>query len=111
MIEVNEGDGRIDWDHAVLGNARFIDLQGNEIYLNNISPVFFTGKLKINRSIDGNVLSVNHVQYRYGLGLHSPEYVYYKTDKKYKQFKAEVGVDDETEGRPTSTFKLLFYKL
>jgi alpha-galactosidase len=53
------------------------------------------GTSQANKSIDGNPLRINGVEYERGFGTHSPGQFYIKTGKGARSFKALVGIDDE----------------
>lgn len=47
------------------------------------------------RSVSGKTLRVGGVEYRRGLGVHSRCVLKYALDKKYRSFRASIGIDDE----------------
>lgn len=62
--------------------------------------------LHINKSVDGNTLSVGNRKYANGLGTHANSIVEYTIPKNVTRFSTYYGLDDEV-GRAEVTFELL----
>jgi hypothetical protein len=90
------GDICSDWSAGATFTAG-----GN--YLSNLNWTYMTngwGPAEKDRangewnSGDGQILSINGVQYQKGLGVHAPSEVRYVLNGAYSWFQAEIGVDD-----------------
>ena len=57
-----------------------------------------------NRSIDGHVLKIAGREYRRGVGTHSVSSVTVYLGGGCRQFKADIGVDDDTQGKGSVEF-------
>lgn len=56
---------------------------------------------------DGNVITLNGVEYSRGLGVHAQSTVKYNLDAKYDRFLCDVGVDDEVGSAGSVIFTVL----
>ena len=76
------------------------NLKVNQILLVDI-PISYSqqdyGKLNINKSIDGKILSANSRRYKYGLGTHANSTIHYKLPANASTLSASVALDDEVE--------------
>jgi len=78
------------------------------VYLSDLKPVSATqgwGKLGLDKSTDGNVLTIGGEKFKKGLGTHAESAIEYEIDEEYEAFSAYVGVDQET-GNGTVSFEL-----
>lgn len=91
------------------------DVPTGAVYVSGLVPTSVTsgyGPIGTNQSNgenganDGTTLSIGGVKFAKGLGVHVPSVITYKLDKKYKQFVAYVGVDDEVGARGAVQFKV-----
>ena len=64
------------------------------------------GNLQINRTFDGNRLSVGRRRYAEGLGTHANSEIHYEIPRGAREFSFIFGVDDEVGGR--SPFVVIF---
>ena len=60
-----------------------------------------------NRSVDGNPLRLGGVEYRRGIGTHTPGEFRIQLDGGSSRFTAEVGIDDEVGDLGTAVFKVI----
>jgi len=70
----------------------------NERLLSSLPQVSAIQAIKhpqIDRSVDGNPLSVSNVTYAYGIGTHAPSQLTYDLPPEATAFHFKVGVDDE----------------
>jgi hypothetical protein len=67
------------------------------------------GALGMDKSVEGNPLSVGGKFYAHGLGTHASSKLIYNLDGNYERFEALVGVDDEMRsfGKSSVIFKVL----
>ncbi len=65
------------------------------------------GKPKAGKSIDGNGLKIGGKAFADGIGTHAESVFPLKLDGKATEFRASVGVDDETGGKGSVEFKLI----
>ncbi len=56
------------------------------------------------RSIQGKPLSIGGRRFKHGVGTHAPSSLYILLDGRTRRFVAQVGVDDETNGRGSVRF-------
>ena len=105
-------------EHAFLNEATLygIDAQGaadetapygytmDSVYVSDLEPVEpitqgWAGKTPgIDKSIEGNPITVGGIVYEKGLGLHANSEAVYNLDGKYTRFQAIAGIDDEVGG-------------
>lgn len=81
---------------------------GCVVYLSELKPasyrhVPYVGRTRFvlarDRSIGGRRLRLRGKVFRHGIAMHSRSEVTYQLDRKYRTFRAWVGIDDETGGR------------
>jgi alpha-galactosidase len=53
------------------------------------------GKTQVNKSFDGNTITIREQKFERGLGTHAPSQLVLNLDGKAQRFSATVGVDDE----------------
>ena len=75
-------------------------------------PVSFArqdaGSLQINRTVEGNPLSVGRRRYAEGLGTHANSDIHYQMPRGAREFSFSIGVDDEVAGKsPGVIFSVL----
>lgn len=83
-------------------------LSSNQHLLVDITPVHHQqgyGKLQINRSVDGNVLSVGHKRYAFGFGTHLNSVIDFELPETVTQFSFIAGVDNEV-GKIQANFQV-----
>jgi hypothetical protein len=97
------------WFFAVACSAMFfsfydkyqvqtLTLTENKILLTGLPQVSATqdyGTLQLNKSCDGNKLSINRRRYEYGLGTHANSIVKYQLPDSAMEFSFIAGLDDE----------------
>jgi alpha-galactosidase len=64
------------------------------------------GKPLVDKSVTGKVISVGGRTFDHGVGTHAESAFYVKLDGKTERFRAQVGVDDATNGRGTIQFQV-----
>ncbi len=62
------------------------------------------GELQINKSVDGNELTLNREVYEKGLGTHANSVYKYSLDENYSYFEASFGLDDESSCNNVALF-------
>lgn len=80
------------------------------VYLSDLEPASVYqqwGKLKRDRSVDGNHLTVNGYKYAKGLGTHANSEIVYKLDGRFKFLEGSIGLDDEQ--RRSNKISFLIY--
>ena len=90
-------------------------LSGNWWYLTDrlgiadcpIDELFYVHELpKSDKNCNGNTITLNGTTYRRGLGVKAYSEVILTLDKKYKTFRADVGIDDEANSTASCTFEV-----
>jgi len=74
------------------------DLNPNQRLLTRLSPIYAHqdhGSLRINRSFDGNILSIGGKRYAEGLGTHANSNIQYRLPENTESLSFKVGLDDE----------------
>ncbi|MBO9703473.1 MAG: NPCBM/NEW2 domain-containing protein [Sporocytophaga sp.] len=56
---------------------------------------------------DGNVITLDGIEYSRGLGVHAQSTITYKLDGKYERFLSDIGVDDEVGSSGSVIFTVL----
>jgi len=105
-IMITDPDSSADWDHTDVLEPVLIKKDGSEVSLTEFKPFkTFQGwsTLAVNRSCDRNPLKVAGKVYKKGLGTHGIAEIWYHIDSDVSAIKLMVGVDDESEGRGSST--------
>lgn len=104
-------NGSRDYDHANWADAR---LTNAFAYLSDITPTFASngwGQFEADRSNgetgsdDGDVITLNGVEYTKGLGVHAEADLRYEIGD-YKRFTADIGVDDYVGSNGSITFQV-----
>ncbi|NLB63010.1 MAG: glycosyl hydrolase family 98 [Fibrobacter sp.] len=88
----------------------FFPLQSQITKLTDLSPKIQQqswGKLMKNRSVNGNILTVNGQSFENGLGTHAQSYIEYELLGQYQKFSVLVGQDDEDLGGDGMKFRIL----
>ena len=62
------------------------------------------GKALVDKSVTGKAISIDGQTFDHGVGTHAESALYVKLDGKTERFRAQVGVDDATNGRGTIQF-------
>jgi alpha-galactosidase len=73
--------------------------QSASAYLSDLTPCFSRtgyGSIQKDKSIDGNILTLNGTTYTKGIGTHADSDIRYYLGGNFSNFTASVGVDDET---------------
>ncbi|SMD09528.1 NPCBM/NEW2 domain-containing protein [Kibdelosporangium aridum] len=73
---------------------------------NGFGPVELDRSNGERRAGDGNVITINGVQYAKGLGTHAPGVVEYYVAGRCTAVTADVGLDDEKGNNGTATFEI-----
>lgn len=58
-------------------------------------------------SNDGNIITLNGIEYSRGLGVHAQSTITYKLDGKYERFLSDIGLDDEVGNSGSVIFTVL----
>ena len=113
-------------EHAFLNEATVygIDAQGaadesadygyttDSVYVSDLEPAQpitqgWAGKTPgIDKSIEGNPITVGGIVYEKGLGLHANSEAIYDLGGKYTRFQAIAGIDDEVTGTGDAIFRV-----
>ncbi len=56
------------------------------------------GTVQLNKSINGNTLTLNGASYSTGIGTHAASTIVYNLDGDYQTFNSDVGIDEEEDG-------------
>ena len=64
------------------------------------------GDIVMNKSLEGNPLTINEKVYDNGIGTHANSEMVYALDASYRRFVASVGLDDETGRNGSIQFKV-----
>ena len=101
---------------APLETAREMEfLNGAALHLSDAPPsrvkeepyYGVTRRYRVNRSVDGNPLTVAGRRFERGFGVHSYCRLEFETGGRYSLFIASAGIDDETGGRGSVVFRVL----
>ncbi len=65
------------------------------------------GVTQKNKSVGGGGLRIAGVNYKHGLGMHSPGHVTYNCDPSWKRFVATVGLTDRARGDAQADLRIL----
>ena len=87
---------------------------GRSVYLSDLKPAsyqyipFFdlTWPYHTDRNVLGTQLRAAGRLYLKGLGMHSASRLTYDLDKPYREFAAEIAIDDQTAGRGSVVFRV-----
>jgi hypothetical protein len=60
-----------------------------------------------NGANDGNVITLNGIEYSRGLGVHAQSSISYRLDGKYERFLSDIGLDDEVGNSGSVIFTVL----
>ena len=104
-LVVTDGGNGFGLDHADWADAKLVRADGSVVYLSDVtgetegvrlvSTKQGWGKLGLDKTCDGNPLSIDGKSYKKGLGSHSPAEHVYEITGPFAKFEAEVGLDDE----------------
>ncbi|OQX77889.1 MAG: hypothetical protein B6D61_06500, partial [Bacteroidetes bacterium 4484_249] len=106
-LEVSDGTNtdvmtKTDYIHVT-------DISGG-LYLSDTTYTYVQidwGTVQMDKSIDGNTITLNGVTYDKGLGVHANCELRYALDVNFSRFVSDVGVDDEVNGSLASiTFEV-----
>ena len=67
------------------------------------------GTPQLNKSINGNTLSLNGQTYATGIGTHAASTLVYNLAGKFNNFSSDVGVDSEEDGKGNGSVQFLVY--
>ncbi len=84
--------------------------KARDAWLDALTPVSQQqdcGSLQRSLSVDGHPIRIGGKTYAHGLGTHATSHIHYALDNRYRQFEAEVGVDDEKDGGGTVVFQVV----
>jgi alpha-galactosidase len=95
-LVVNDGGDGTDWDHGdwiapTLYNGK------DSLKLTSLKWVKQTsgwGKSSVNKSVSGNLLTVNKIRYNDGIGTHSNSVIEFDVPEGYTRFRALAGLDE-----------------
>lgn len=102
------------WDGTRSTEAGTLEIDLREhvpetLYLSELHPVLATTgyhSVEMDRSTRGLPLSIAGKRYRRGIGTHAESDIVFRLYGLYRKFVAEVGVDDETEGKGSIVFEV-----
>jgi len=90
------------------------DRSGQEVsgplFLSDLRPLSVSqgwGDLRADRTVDGYRIRLNGRSYGHGLGTHAPSRILYEIPEGYGWLETTVGIDDETDGRGSTTVSIL----
>jgi len=101
-----------DWDGKLTAKTpigEFRTPPAADAWLDQLEPVRHVqqyGTLKLNRSHDGNPLTLGGKVYKRGLGTHAAADTAYELGGAYRRFEALCGVDDEKGGIGSCVFQV-----
>lgn len=89
-------------------------LSGRAVYLSDLKPSDYrfvpfldlTWPYRLDRSVTGTWLRAGGVPYLKGIGMHSAARLAYTLDQSYKQFQAELAVDDSAANNGSVRFRI-----
>ncbi len=93
-----------------------VQVQGGKVqYLSQLKPVKVVEKTtlappqpyQINRSCQKDELSIAGRRYPWGIGVHSNSEISYDINKRYKEFRSEIGIDTSMGDRGSVVFHVL----
>lgn len=99
-----------------LKNVVFLlPLGGRAVYLSDLKPAEYRQQPYLDlpwpyhadRNVTGGLLRCGGRLWLKGLGVHSAATLTYALDGAYRQFQAELGIDDSTGGRGSVVFRVL----
>lgn len=108
LVVQNGGDGG-KYDHADWGDAAFIDVEGNTVYLDTLKPLSSKqghGSLGLGKNVGGNFLKIGNRIFAHGIGSHSIGETVYALDKHWVRFRAWVGVDAQARKHGSVNFQV-----
>ncbi|MFA0964386.1 NPCBM/NEW2 domain-containing protein [Roseivirga sp. BDSF3-8] len=95
-LVVNDGDDGFSCDHADWINPTLYLSNGDSVSLTSLEWESATAgwqKTQKNRSITGNTLTVNGVEYEHGIGTHARSIIAYKIPENTIRFRVLAGLD------------------
>jgi hypothetical protein len=107
--------GGATW-HAPAKDLVFVQIVGGRaVYLSDLQPAEYkhvpylsmTWPYATDRSVAGGLLRAGGHLYLKGVGVHSAARLTYKLDGRYRQFAADVAIDDATGGEGNAVFRVL----
>jgi len=112
---ISDIDQNMDWDHADILDVEFIFADNTKKSVTEVKAISSHqpfGILQINKSLDGNPLKVQGKTYEKGFGTHAPGIIWFDVPENVKKLRGKIGVDDEAQGRGSSTvaIKILIVK-
>lgn len=94
-----------------MNNATTTMASVSSIYLSDLNwmagSTIGYSTIKKDKSVDGNILTLNGTTYEKGIGTHANSTIIYNLSGKYSKFTASVGIDDEVSSNGTVCFKVL----
>lgn len=102
------GDGN-SFDHADWVDLVLLDKNGNKKNLTELKPLSISegwGQTRINKSCEGNPLSIAGKKYEIGFGTHARGEIVFALDQQYVSLSGAVGIDDEVGNPGTVRFKI-----
>jgi alpha-galactosidase len=90
-------------------------LPSGRVYLSDLRWTYATngfGPVELDQSngedeaLDGGPIRLRGAAYARGLGVHGPSLIRYRLGQACTRFSAEVGIDDETDGRGSAQFEV-----
>ena len=111
-IDLNVGDAGdgFEFDHADWADAYLVASDGTRTALSTLTPTHASqgfGSLKLDRSVDGNPLSISGVPFRTGLGTHSIGSIGFALNGNYDRLEASIGIDSEAKGKGSVQFSIV----
>lgn len=87
----------------VMGNGAVYLSDMKELSFKHVSYLDLSWPLRKDANVLDRPLRVDGKRYLKGLGMHSASRVAYKLDGPYKEFQAELAIDDSASGRGSAT--------
>ncbi len=101
LVVTDGGDGN-NWDHADWIEPRLIGKNGT-LDLTSIKWLRATagwGSASLNKSVEGNKLIVDNIEYANGIGTHANSIIEYNIPEGYETFTSIAGLDNESVSHP-----------
>lgn len=102
------------WDADAAELALLQSLNGKVKYLSDLEPTGYRHvpylelprPYQVDRSADGNTLRSGGRCFLRGIGMHSTSRLTFPLDGRHARFRAEIAIDDETDGRGSVVFRV-----
>ncbi len=108
-LVVRDGGDGSKYDHADWGDAAFIDVEGNAVYLETLKPLSSKqghGSLGLSKNANGNQLKIGDRTFVHGIGSHAIGETVYTLEKHWVRFRVWVGVDAQARKNGSVNFQV-----